>query len=225
MRHLNFFFLLFVGGFFSLNTFAQPDQGNLHVGGSSGMDLSFGSSSSKVTLDDGDSEDNDGPNRTSFSFNPSAGYFLADGLVVGGNINLMASSETDTRTRFTVNGKEEIDTKTNTFQWTFGPYARYYTDFNLFGHAGIGFGTRSTTEFVDGDETESSKDDEADGLLRWSVGAGYALFLGGNEQVALEPMISYNHRRVSIKPTGDNVDSRTQSSGNVGLRLGISVFL
>jgi hypothetical protein len=215
MRHINLFFILLAGTFFSLNSAqAQTGQGNMHIGGGSNMDFSLGSSSSKVKHDDG-TDQSDGPSTTSFNFNPKAGYFIMDGLAVGADIRLGASSTKG----------EDPDYKNTSFRWSFGPYARYYTDFNLFGEFGVGFGTQSSSRFVDGDETSASENDEADPMVRWNVGAGYALFVGGKDQVAIEPMISYRHTRISQKPTSDNVDANLQTSGDISLSLGISVFL
>ncbi|MFB6257391.1 MAG: hypothetical protein ABEH38_01755 [Flavobacteriales bacterium] len=229
MRSYKFLLLFLVSSlFFHGSVLAQPSQGTFHVGGASNLGFTVGSSTS-ITETSNETNEQEGPNVTNFTLRPTAGYFLMDGLAAGLNISLNANSSKGTRTEFvsTNNGfkEKEVDYKNTSFSWTVGPYARYYTSFNLFGSAGIGLGTRSSSSYVDGDETEESKNDEADGVVRWHVGAGYALFVGGNQQVAIEPMLAYNHRRVSFKPVEDPVESRVETSGNFGLNLSISVFL
>lgn len=201
---------------------AQTDQGKFLLTGSSSMDLSFSSSETTYEADDGDSETSDGPSTTGFGFSPKAGIFIVDGLAVGADIQFNTLTEKDEEEEWTMQGVETVQTKSTRTNWTFGPFARYYLDFGLFGELGTGFGTSSSSYYVDGEETESSKDSDASSIFRWNVGAGYAMFLGEGKRVALEPMLMYSRRTL----TDDQEDGTIKNkNGSFDVNLSISVFL
>lgn len=91
-----------------------------------------------------------------FTVNPTLGYFLADNAALGVSLTYSSISKFD--------------------QFYIGPFARYYTNFGLFGHGGIQF--------------THIKDAEKENNFDFLLGLGYAAFL--NDNVALEPLFTVN---------------------------------
>jgi outer membrane protein len=122
---------------FIVESNAQTTQGHLSIGGSIGV---------TNTKEETNGED---IRTTQFRFQPSAGYFVIDNLMVGLNLNLTAQKSDDG-----FGG----DDKVNSF--SVGPFARYYKftsneRFAFFGELGTQFGT-ATNRPDGGNERKSS---------------------------------------------------------------------
>ena len=180
-------------------SFAQTEQGNFLVGG--GASYSFDKNKferGSTTTDVGKSSE--------ISFNPNFGYFVINGLAVGLSINLNSS-------KFEA---EDNGGEVKSSSVSFGPFVKYYHSSNFFGMAGFGVGsgrTESTGPLGFTSESEW-------GVSNWIIGGGYAIFL--NDNVSIEPMLSYGSVRVTDKdedPEEVNIDNGLTFS------IGFQIFL
>ncbi len=133
---------------------AQTDKGDWMVGGNMTINTTSGNSS--------------------FSLNPSAGYFFAKGFVAGAQFNLGFSKSENTK-------YSNVGV---------GPFARYYFDlkspnFKPFLHADFDFGTATVKD----DFGKSSTT-----ITSFFIGAGGAFFI--NPNVALEGVAGYNRSKI-----------------------------
>lgn len=175
---------------------AQTEQGKWMVGGSIGVD--FGNS--KVEYDGNKISDS---KQISVLLEPKYGYFVTDGLAVGLGIGFSSDTE-----------KYEGNDKTTMNAFLVSPFVRYYTPVGLFGEASVGLGNVNIIE-----QYEGEKDEYKTGVFGWSVGTGYAIFL--NENVSLEPMISYNN----IIGTSDEDSKFKTKTGLFMIQVGFNIFL
>ena len=134
-------------------------------------------------------------NSFGFGVSPKAAYFVIDRLAIG----LEASFSYARNEGTDADGDKNKSTGTGI---SVGPFARYYLVNGLFGQASLGIGSSQNNS----DDFESKRN-----LFRYQLGVGYAIFLG--EQVSLEPILSYTHRKSSI-------DQSTFESTNNGFTLG-----
>lgn len=178
-------------------SFAQFSQGTFLVGGSTGLGVNFLTDKTKS----GGTTSTDGKS-TSFSLEPTAGYFVIDNLAIGTGIGLSTSS-------FKPDGG---GTKSTSSTILLSPFARYYFD-KFYAQGTFQFGS-SKSEFTSGGTSFTSKD----GLSGWSLAGGYALML--NESVALEPQIGYG----SLTSKDKDTDNKDISAG-LFIRLGVFVYL
>lgn len=141
---------------------------------------------------------------TSFSLTPRAGYFVTDAIAVGAGLAFSASST-----------KYDDDDKYNGASISLTPFVRYYLPQRLFGQFELGLGSsKDKWTYVD-DEDEEYKYK----YFFWSLGVGYAYFLNNN--VAIEPMISYNAATYT-----DRDDTKDKDKyGTIWLQLGFSIYL
>jgi outer membrane protein len=178
-------------------SWGQFTQGNILLGGTTGLSANFMTEKSKS----GGTTSTDGK-QTSFSLQPAAGYFVMDNLAVGAALDLSTSS-------FKPDGGGG---KRNLSQLLLSPFARYYFD-KFYGQASINFGS-SKEEFSSGNVTVTDKN----GLSGWSLAGGYAFFL--NESVTFEPQIGYG----SLTSKDKDTDNKDISAG-LFIRLGVFVYL
>lgn len=180
-----------------LNATAQIEKGRFLAGGSLG--LSFQNYKSQF-----DGNTTDETKSTSFSLSPRAGYFLTDAIAAGAGLNLSLSSS-----------KYDDDDKYNGTSIFFTPFVRYYLPQGLFGQFEIGIGSSKDkwTYVNDDDEVYKYKS------FFWSLGVGYAYFL--NDNVAIEPMVSYNSRTYTDR---DEPDYK-EKYGTIMLQVGFSIYL
>ncbi|MEM6297562.1 MAG: hypothetical protein AAF740_02630 [Bacteroidota bacterium] len=153
-----------------------------------GLNASYNESSFKVG-----GNTTDGVSLLLLNFTPSVGYFFADGLVFGLGAQLSAVNES-------------IPNQADS-QWvgslSLAPFSRYYSgDTNLFAQVQGFFGT--------------GLEENANTVLGWSVGGGYVAFL--NDNVSIEPTISYFRQSSNIDTIGNN----DVTSRNSGIQLGVS---
>lgn len=174
--------------------FAQFEQGTMLTGGSVGFDLitnKVKSGSASVTFG----------KYTNLSLAPQFGYFIINNLAVGATVDVSVN-------KFKADGFNYTSTGT---QLSFGPFARYYYQ-NIFGEATFNVGSSKDKEDDDGTVTETDN-----GLMGWSIAAGYAAFL--NDNVAIEPKVGFGSTTMS-----DDSDVKDVYAGPF-FRLGIQVYL
>lgn len=168
----------------------------------------IGASFNTQKFDDGTATTTVGK-QTTIAFNPSVGYFIMDGLVVGAGINLSSST-----TKFDGSIRKDVFTTTS-----FSPFGRYYLDMGVFGHAQVQLGSATDKDTRDvGGTTVTTTNNY--GLFGFEVGGGYAYFL--NDNVAIEPLLVYASNSFKDKTAAPNTKD---ISGGIQLRIGISVFL
>jgi outer membrane protein len=176
---------------------AQFTKGSMLAGGSS--NLGFGSDTYKNKS--GGTTTTTGK-ITSFSLEPSVGYFFMDNLAAGAGLGLSTSSYKS----------DGGSSKSKTSSITLSPFARYYFD-KLYAQGGFQIGN-SKTEITNGSTTQTTKS----GISGWSLAGGYAILL--NESISIEPQIGYQ----SIGNKFKDSDNKIIHSG-LFLRLGIFVYI
>ena len=183
--------LLYVGAV------AQIEQGRFLAGGSVGLSFrNYKSVYNGTTTYE--------TKTTSFSLAPRAGYLVTDDIAVGAGLAFSASST-----------KYDDDDKYNGTSISFTPFVRYYLPQRLFGQFELGLGSSKDkwTYVDDNDEEYKYK------YFFWSLGVGYAYFLNNN--VAIEPMISYNASTYT-----DRDDTKDKDKyGTIWIQLGFSIYL
>ena len=156
------------------------DAGRFIVGGN----FMFDGSETKVKRG-GSSSSEAVSNEISFDINSRAAYFVLKGLALGLNVSFDYSDS-----EFIFNDESQGAVK-NKFI-TFGPFARYYFNNDLFVEGSFGF-SKSTND-------DGTRDVESN-LFNYQIGVGYAFFL--NNHVSVEPVVSY----VRDKFSQDNSDT------------------
>ncbi len=172
---------------------AQTEKGTWMVSGKS--EISFNSVNTSVKFDGTEVAEDE---TSSFTFAPSAGYFVINDLAVGLGLNY-AHSKND-------------DVKSDTF--VVMPQATYFfaTSGNIkpYVEAGIGYGFNKTSD----DDSEA----KADGLA-YGAGLGVAYFV--NPSVAFNLGLNYSGANLKFSE-----DSNLETDVNtLGVGVGISVFL
>lgn len=186
----------------SIPSFAQIpglQKGSFLVGGT--MDLSFVNYKNEATF--GSFDYSNKGSGTSITFSPQVGYFVAEGLTLGGLINLTNSTTSD----------EDEDGKYTVSNFSVGPFFRYYTKSKIFFHGEYTFGsekTKVTGQYEDGKQR----------LSGWKLGTGYAAFL--NDHIALEPHVMYTSN--TTKETDDQYTSKVVF-GRITVGLAFTLFL
>jgi outer membrane protein len=173
------------------------NKGTFLLGGST--NLNFGADTEKSKS--GGSTSTDGKT-TSFSLEPSAGYFFMDNLAVGAGLGLSTST-------YKPDGG---GLKYNSSTVSLSPFARYYFD-KFYAQGAFQFGSQKS-ELTSGSTTETSKD----AISGWSLAGGYVILL--NESVSLEPQVGYR----SIGYKDKDSDDKDISSG-LFVRLGVFIYL
>ena len=172
---------------------AQTEKGSWMVSGKS--EISFNNVNTKVKYD-GTEVDSD--ETSSFTFSPSASYFVINNLAVGLGLNYMHNK----------NG----DVKSNTFVAM--PQATYFlaTAGNVkpYVEAAVGYASNNTSD----DESEI----KADGLA-YGAGVGVAYFV--NPSVAFSLGLNYSGANLTFS---EDSDFKTNIN-TLGVGVGISVFL
>jgi hypothetical protein len=155
---------------------AQTEQGNWLVGGNLNL--------------------NTASNNTQFDVTPMAGYFFANNLAAGLNLNVDL-------TKFGT---------AKTTAWGLGPFVRYY------------FGTANVRPLLDGSFDYTSRKTKVTSVDASSTSNAMDYFLGGgvaafiNRNVAIEGLAGYSHTK--IRHSGEDA-----GSGGFNLRIGFQVYL
>jgi len=183
--------LLYVGAV------AQIEQGRCLAGGSVGFSFqNYKAVDNGITTSE--------RKTPSFSLTPKAGYFVTDAIAVGAGLSLAASST-----------KYGDDDKYNSTSIFFTPFVRYYLPQRFFGQLELGLGSSKNKWNYVNEEDEEFKYKS----FFWSLGVGYAYFLNNN--VAIEPMLSYN----STTRTERDDTSDKDKYGLIMLQIGFSIYL
>ena len=182
--------------------FAQPEKGNLLLGGA--LNLDIGSSNVKV-----DGVKTNGPKTFNLGVTPRVGYFLSDKVLVGVNLGFMMTNSKDESTG--------TEVKSNGLAYGGGVFARYYITpvehFALFFEGGVGamFGsskieTAGTT--VDGPNTMA---------LNAGVSPGISIYV--SKRIALEANYGFIGYTMNNSKTETAGIETTSSQGSFGLNL------
>jgi long-subunit fatty acid transport protein len=186
------FFAFAIVIFCTVGAVAQTEQGLMLVGGSLGF-----STTTQETMYGGQSY---GEQKiTTFEVTPRFGYFVTDALAVGLGLELTSSTIK----------YEGSDSKQKESSTAISPFVRYYLPMGLFGQGEVGFGSAK----YEGEGEYKAK------LFQWGVGVGYAIFL--NDNVAIEPLVSYGAR---TEKDSNNSDNKDEYSG-IMLNVGFSIYL
>ena len=195
LRIVSFGVVLFC---FVISLKGQTEKGKVLIGGETKLNFTSLNSKWKSDVSSGDNGKS-----TNLEFGPQIGFFVIDGLVLGAELPIKYSSETD-----------ENDNKNSSTSLAFAPFVRYY------------FGTSNIKPYLQGEvgfgnlkmkygPTMSAK------MFLYQIGAGLGIFL--NEKVSLD--IGLGYESVSIKPKeNNNTNFRTIGHG-FGLGIGIVVVL
>ncbi len=220
MKKLNLLIVLMLTiGFGMLQ--AQTNKGTVLLGVSSTLSLAgtgsdlmnIGISSVKYKSDADGYVEPDPDKMTSFNFLPKAGYFIADNLVLGLDLNIAISSEKD----------GEDNDKFKRTMISAGPFIRYYipsTKVLPFIEINSSFGSiKNKYEYYD----NSFWDDEEykTSINSFGGGIGFAAPLG--ERVTFDVLAGYNSIR--IKSKDNNEDNDRSVVGTLGLKLGFTILL
>ena len=184
MKKVTFLFLL-LSAFVITSVKAQTSQGNMMVGGTLSLSTTSYQSNSDFET-------------SSTTFSPGFGYFVADNLAVGADL-LFSSGTTD-------NGVN----KTETNDFAFGPFARYYKytsndKFAFYGQAKFTYGT-GKTDVTPGGETKTA-------TTTFAISPGFAYFF--NEHWALDFSIRGLEVRSHDPNRDGNDDKQTTITFNV----------
>ncbi len=165
--------------------------------------LSFGTSKSDYKTQFSSSKNESG--YTSFTLSPKAGFFLANGVMLGLAVDLNS---------ITYNDRTE-DSKGTTKQYMIGPVIRFYTPGNFFFHADVAFG-KNVEKYSD----ESMTDSDDSKVSKWQLGVGHAFFV--NNHIAIEPNIVYRNTTTRWETDFGQFEG---SLGELVLGVGFSIFL
>lgn len=122
---------------------------------------------------------------TTLEFNPSAGFFIIDGIAVGVALDWQRQSAKD------INNKRNIE-----HTLSLGPFGRFYTELGPFFQAQLSFGGGSDKERPEGGPEVVHRF----GIFSWGIGLGYPYFL--NDNISLEPLLLYRAQNRSRKTAG-----------------------
>jgi hypothetical protein len=205
MKKLSFIFAALI---MALTVSAQPEKGNIFLGGS--VNLNAGSSNTKVNGDK-----TDGPKTFSFNVSPAVGYFLSDKIMAGIKLGYTTNS-----TKTTDNSDNTFTELSNTIG--VGLFARYYIvpieKMGFFFEANVGTGFGSSAVKVNGDKT----DGPSTFSLNAGISPGIAIFV--SNRVALEAQYGFlGYNSFSTKSDNGGVDVK-QNSSNFGLNLNPGTF-
>ena len=179
------YYLILMLATFSAPAISQTQKGSLLVRGS--MALSFDNVKEKnnnVTEDIG--------NFNTAEIDVSAGYFIMDGIAIGGNL-------TNTWESF-----KDVDNNRQSYRATsIGPFGRWYSALGPFFHAEIGIGGGVT-------KIKPENEDEISftfGQRRLGLGVGYPFFVGN--KVSVEPLLLFRSlTEVRESPVGEDVKDK-----------------
>ena len=184
---------------------AQLEKGSWIVSGKTGID--FNSSTSKYSAE---GQSVDGPEVSSFTITPSAGYFVINNLAIGVDLGFNS-----TKTTFK-NSSLGMDYEDKSSTFTILPNATYYfptaSKVRPYLGAGIGYASLTSTDFFE--ERETTK-----GGFLWGAKGGIVYLLNSN--IGLDLGAGYNS--LTVKQTVDNVEIKTIAN-TFGVSAGVSLF-
>jgi outer membrane protein len=143
---------------------------------------------------------------TTLEFNPSAGFFIIDGVAVGIAMDWQRQSAKDS------DNKRNVE-----HSLTLGPFGRFYTELGPFFQAQFSFGGGSEKERPEGGPEVVSRF----GIFSWGIGLGYPYFL--NDKISLEPLLLYRAQNRSREIAGGS-DEITKYRGLM-IQLGLVYYI
>lgn len=182
---------------------AQMTKGSWVVGGST--NLNFSNTTNKIKFD-GTSVD--GPKLSTFTFTPSAGYFVMDKLAVGMDLSFISATQND----------KESDIKSTTSTVSVMPTGTYYfkSASNIVPYLGAGVGYASITEkYTSGSVDEK---DTSDGLA-WKAKGGVVYLI--TPSIGVDLGLGYNAFSTKQEIMGYKI---TQNINTFGVNAGFSIF-
>ncbi len=200
MKHFILILLLWLS---STIVWAQTDQGNIFISGSSDMGLIFGGSKDRI-----DDVDHNARSFSNFNLNLKAGYFMIDNLNAG-----LFLSTTSTKETREANNVELTD---KSMRFAIGPFIRYYypiDDIQPFFEMDLLVGTQK-----DEQENIQDVDENTYGLLQLDGGLGISVFL--NKHISFDPMVKYTYFHLD-----DKNDDYRYILNQFGFFAGFSVYL
>lgn len=181
---------------FAVLSFGQTEKGRILIGGSSG--LNFSSVNSKIKSPD---LSIDAGKSSEFELSPQVGFFVADGFVLGFQIPVTISKQSDDNSEY------------SNSMVAFAPMARYYlgkTNIKPYLQGSIGFGSMTVKVFSE----KSSV-----GITLYHLGGGLGIFL--NKYVSLDLGLGYNSTESKNKENSDVKSVSSGISANAGLIIHI----
>jgi outer membrane protein len=179
-------------------------KGNIILGGGVGFSYSKESGNYKVIDNNGQSfYQNIDQKSISFSFGPSFGYFLIDGLAVG-----LSPS-------FSYSNQEFSSYTFNNYSFGIAPYAKYYFNNGIFIHL--------KADYYHSVSKQKGFDNKTNyNYLTINPGIGYAFFI--NSKVSIEPSLEYSFMKNKEKSDNMLVDSENKTN-KLFFSLGFQIFL
>ena len=203
----------------SVGVFAQAETRAgtflLQMGGD-GISFTSQSVSSMDGLGSADFDDlYDKYNTSSFGINAMAGYFVADGLVVG---LALSSKSTTTSIEYAVGGNDPDDVVTTAL--TIAPTFRYYIgESGMWSQISYGFGSSGTDSGQQGYEPTK--------ISVLAFGAGYAISL--NDYISLNPSLGYALTTSTTEDAGvsdvGNIDDLVVKTGGLVFAFSLNAHL
>jgi hypothetical protein len=143
------------------------------------------------------------------SLNPSVGYFVIDGLVLG-----LTPTFTYEYARATIRslGTSNGTSDGHSFNIGLNAFAKYYFKNSFF----IGLESGYSHKIGNYNDAGTTKDNNF--IVRPSI--GYAIFL--NSKVSIEPSIYYLYQKYDLN--GMKFGTSSSSSNNIGLSVGLHIF-
>lgn len=175
--------------------YGQTSQGWLYVGGGGMVGVL------KQTQTSGGSPFTE--NLFRYHVIPTVGYFIMDGVLVGGNLHLESEKfKSQTTADFSLDRSI-----------SFGPLVRYYHHSDYFVQADLALGKRKFESESGGFSSVTTQN-----IFGFNLGVGKAIFL--NEFVSIEPMLLYG----SKKYTNVDFDISTRDHGFFG-QIFLSIYI
>ena len=194
--------ILFLSFFIYTCVVGQTEQHNFLIGGSMSLN--------KTNLKwKSDNESGDYGTEFNFNLKPSFGFFVADGLAIGLNLDIEFSEE---------NNDEEDETLKSSMN-CLGLFIRYYF-LNLkvkpFLHGDISTGNiniKAESSYYGSNSINGS-------VTKLDFGGGVAFFFTDNTSLEL---IAY-YGNSSVKPNDDNYSNYRQIQSGLGIDIGFNIF-
>ncbi|MGB1247667.1 MAG: outer membrane beta-barrel protein [Chitinophagales bacterium] len=190
--------------------FAQPEKGNIYLGGN--LNIGFGGSKTEVG-----STSTDGPKTFNFGISPKVGYFISDKLSVGLDLGYNMNSS-----------KLEVDPTTTTTTSSMigtGVFARYHIfpveKFGFFfeGNVGASFGGNNTKTETSGTTNEYKKS-----LFGINAGISPGLAIYFSKKVAFEAQYGFLGFTSTTETDDNGAEDVKDTQGGFGLNVNPSSF-
>lgn len=199
----NLFTLIFA--FCTVYCYSQIEKpttkGNIALGGNAGFAYNSGSSEAKLFFSGEEVQSLEYDQKSfGFSFEPTFGYFVADGLVVGVSPSFSYNKQEASGLLHT----------SNAYSIGISPLIKYYLNNGLF--LGLEPGYHYSVS-----EQEGVANKTKTNLISINPSFGYAIFI--NSKVSLEPSIEYSFEKTLRKNESDFDSKNNRILFNIGFRI------